>query len=323
MHLLETGKIILTNNVITCLNTFSLSLYATQTDSEYMVSICTSENCGNVQHDLQMLRNERLKFNKNPLLRYVNINSLRNKIIDLKKIIQYYFILSETKVDSSFPSVQFAIDNYKIKARRDRNCNGGGLIEYVRKGIISRSLKEYETLHSETICSEITISKKKWLYISIYRLPEANNLDSFFEELNSSLSKACCKYENFVIKGDFNVEVKLRRNGYRQLEEFSDMFDLTNLVDTETCVTNAHKSAIDLILTNKPSSFQKTMAAETGLSDCYKLVSTFSKSHYSRLKPKSVYYRNYRNFINSNFLKDFLSTLSFLIPTNPMKITIS
>ena len=105
LHLLESGKIILTNNVITCLNTFSLSLYAIQTNSEYMVSICTSENCGNVQHDLQMLRNERLKFNKNPLLGYLNINSLRNKIIDLKEIIQYYFILSETKVDSSFLSV--------------------------------------------------------------------------------------------------------------------------------------------------------------------------------------------------------------------------
>ena len=95
------------------------------------------------------------------------------------------------------------------------------------------------------------------------------------------------------------------------------MFDLANLVDTETCVTNAHKSAIDLILTNKPSSFQKTMAAETGLSDYYKLVSTFSKSHYSRLKPKSVYYRNYKNFINSNFLKDFLKYTLFLDSDEP------
>ena len=72
-----------------------------------------------------------------------------------------YFVLSETRIDSSFPSAQFAIDNYEIKARRDRNCNRGGLIEYVRKGIISRKLKEYETPHSKTTCSEITISKKK------------------------------------------------------------------------------------------------------------------------------------------------------------------
>ena len=53
------------------------------------MNICTSENCGNLQQDLQMLLNERLKFNKNPLLGYLNINSLRNKIINLGEIIQY------------------------------------------------------------------------------------------------------------------------------------------------------------------------------------------------------------------------------------------
>ena len=49
------------------------------------------------------------------------------------------------------------------------------------------------------------MSKKKWLYISIYRSPEVKNLDSFFEEVKTS--KACCKYENFVITGDFNIDI--------------------------------------------------------------------------------------------------------------------
>ena len=166
-------------------------------------------------------------------------------------------------------------------------------------------------------CSAITISKKKWFYISIYRPPEANNLDSFFEELNTSLSKACCKYENFVIMGDFNIDVKRKGNGYRKLQEFCDMFNLTNLVDTESCVKNSHKSTIVLILRNKPNSFQKAMAIETGLSDFQKLVSTFFKSHYSRLKPKIVYYRNYKNFNNSNFLKDLSNNTLFLDSHDP------
>ena len=160
---------------------------------------------------------ERLKFNKNPLVGYLNINSLGNKIINLKKIIQYlnldYFVLSENKIDSSSQYAHFAIDNKEVKGRRDKNCNEGGLIEYVCKGIISRRLKEHETPHGETICSEITISKKTWLYTIIYRPPEANNLDSCSDELNTSLSKACCKYENFVIMGDFNTDVKLQGNG--------------------------------------------------------------------------------------------------------------
>ena len=108
--------------------------------------------------------------------------------------------------------------------------------------------------------------------------------------------------------GDFNIDVKLKGNRYRKLEEFCDMFNLTNLVDTETCVINSDKSTIHLILTNKPSSFQKTMTTETGLGDFDKLVSTFFKSHYSRLKAKIVFYRNYKNFNNSKYYTLFLDS---------------
>ena len=54
------------------------------------------------------------------------------------------------------------------------------------------------------------------------------------------------------------------------------------------------------------------MATETGLSDFHELVSTFFKSHYSRLKSKILYYRNQKNFNNSNFLKDLSNNTLFL-----------
>ena len=131
---------------------------------ELMVNKCTPEKCGNLQHDLQMLRNERLEFNKNPLVSYLNINSLRNKIIGLKEIIQYlnldYFVSSETRIVSTFPSAEFAIDNYKIKACRDRNCNGGRLIGYVRKGIISRKLKENKLLTVKLLVQKYQSQRK-------------------------------------------------------------------------------------------------------------------------------------------------------------------
>ena len=46
------------------------------------------------------------------------------------------------------------------------------------------------------------------------------------------------------------------------------------------------------------------MATKPGLSYFHKLVSTFFKSLYSRLKLEIVYYRNYKNFNETNFLKD-------------------
>ena len=83
------------------------------------------------------------------------------------------------------------------------------------------------------------------------------------------------------------------------------------MVDTEIFVTNSYKSTIDLILTNKPSSFQKTMATESELCYFHELASTFFKSYYSMLKLKIVYYRNYKNFKNPTFLKDLSNNTLF------------
>ena len=65
-----------------------------------------------------------------------------------------YFVISETKVDDSFSSAQFATENYEITARRDRDGHGGGLIEFVKRGIICKRVKQFETVISESICSE-------------------------------------------------------------------------------------------------------------------------------------------------------------------------
>ena len=77
-----------------------------------------------------------------------------------------------------------------------------------------------------------------------------------------------------------------------------------NLIKTETCCTKNHKSAIDLFLSNRLLSFQKTRTTETEISDYHKFILTFLKSHYTRLKPKIIYYRNYKNFNEELFLKD-------------------
>ena len=50
------------------------------------------------------------------------------------------------------------------------------------------------------------------------------NLLTFFEELTTSLSKAILKYENLLIMGDFNIDMKSKSLGYDKLDEFCDLF---------------------------------------------------------------------------------------------------
>ena len=93
-----------------------------------------------------------------------------------------------------------------------------------------------------------------------------------------------------------------------KFDDFCDLFNLTNLIRNKTCFTRNHKSAIDLILTNKPKSFRNTFITEAGLNDFHKLISTFFKTQITLLKPKIVFYRNYKHFEDSRFLEDLIST---------------
>ena len=76
------------------------------------------------------------------------------------------------------------------------------------------------------------------------------------------------------------------------------------MIKLESCFTKSHKSLIDLFLTKKPLSFQKTHITETGLSDYHKLISTFFKSHFTRARPKVITYRDYKRFDENVFLND-------------------
>ena len=45
------------------------------------------------------------------------------------------FMISETKLDDSFPGGQFFIEGYHTPFRFDRNGNAGGILIYVRENI--------------------------------------------------------------------------------------------------------------------------------------------------------------------------------------------
>ena len=56
------------------------------------------------------------------MIGYLNINSLQNKLTDLRVILKYlslnYFVLSETKLNESFANAQFTLDGYEIRTGR-------------------------------------------------------------------------------------------------------------------------------------------------------------------------------------------------------------
>ena len=90
--------------------------------------------------NLKSLR--RRNFNK-LVLGHLNINSLRNKFDALTQQIKGnvdILMLSETKLDSSYPEGQFLIPGCGAPYRIDRTCHRGGIMLFVREDITSKLL---------------------------------------------------------------------------------------------------------------------------------------------------------------------------------------
>ena len=92
----------------------------------------------------------------------MNINSFRHKFTPsseiLSKKLADFMAIAVTKLDSSFPSAQFYVEDFTLH-RQDFTALSGGLIVYIRSDLPHRRLK-YAKVNSEgfeSLCIEVTI----------------------------------------------------------------------------------------------------------------------------------------------------------------------
>ena len=237
----------------------------------------------------------------------LNINSLRNRFDTLVHQIKGnddVFVISETKLDESFPEGQFKIPEFATPFRRDRNKFGGGIMVFVREDIPSKLISK-ETLDIEGIFIELNFRKKKWLLSCSYN-PNKNTITDHLEILRRNLDLYSAHYENLIIIGDLNTDIN-----QSCIKSFCESYTLPSLIKEPTCHKNPQNPpCIDLTLTNTPYSFQNSWAIETGLSDFHKMAVTVSKTTYQKLKPRITNYRDYKNFCNDTFRQKLLEKLA-------------
>ena len=105
-------------------------------------------------------------------------------------------LISETKLDDSFPSVQFRLKGFCTPYRLDRTPKGVGCLLYFREDIPSRFLNSGSTCNIETTSVEINLRKRKWLLTCCYN-PNKSLISSHHNYLNTS-DKYCKSYENLI-----------------------------------------------------------------------------------------------------------------------------
>ena len=218
-----------------------------------IIDQCNNKDKGNFV--TSMLDKIRTKNFDRLIIGNLNINSLSSKFDQLKLLIQGkidILIITETKLDDSFPTEQFTISGYSKPYRLDRNRNGGEVIIYIREDIPSKQINNFKIYDDiENIFIDVNLYKTKWLMCGFYHPPNQND-QYFFNNLGNALDKYSQDYERFLLIGDFNVE-----DTEPCLSEFLYEHNAENIVKDKTCFKSLNNpSCIDLFLTNFPSSFQ-------------------------------------------------------------------
>ena len=120
------------------------------------------------------------------ILGHLNIKSIRNKLDALTYIIGNnidIILISETKIDDTFPTVQFFIKGFSASYRQDRNRAGGGILLFVQKDVPSRTLNPKSKTDIETLSVEINLRKRKWFLNCSYN-PHKNQISNHLQCLN-------------------------------------------------------------------------------------------------------------------------------------------
>ena len=204
-------------------------------------------------------------------------------------------MISETKLDESFPVGQFLMDGYSVPYRLDRDGNGGGILLYIREDIPSKLLSINRNI--EGFFVEINLrNKKKWLLSCSYN-PKRAQISNHLAEISKITDLYLTKYDKLFFLDDFNA-------GFEDtsVKNFCFSYNLTSMNNKPTCFKNPYNpSCIDLILTNCSRSFQNSGVIETGLSDFHKLVIAVMKTTFKKSKPKIITYCSYKSFSNDRF----------------------
>ena len=82
-------------------------------------------------------------------------------------------MITETKVDSSFPKAQFKIEGFSMHFRVDRNRFHGGVLIYVQEDIPCKQLNKHKLPDDIVgIFIEINLRKVKWLLFGTCHPPQ-------------------------------------------------------------------------------------------------------------------------------------------------------
>lgn len=173
---------------------------------------------------------------------------------------------------------------------------GGGVLVYVRDTIKCSQLNQPSEVSIEHVSVRISLSAEmSFVLVCLYRPPSAKS--DFYVQLKALLKHHADHAETIII-GDYNINWDVKKDR-KNLKQTMDDFNLSQLIEQPTRLTNNSKTRIDLLFSNRPERIVTTYNLLTGLSDHNIIM-------FSRKLTKSRFLNSFSKPVNSAPLNDFI-----------------
>ena len=198
---------------------------------------------------------------------HLNICSLKNKVIELRKIMSendlHIVAISETHLDDSIDNTEVSIQGHNI-IRRDRNIHGGGVAFFVQYHIPFKRRGDFELPDVEAIWIQVHLPHIKPLLVCCCYRPPASDA-AYLGKICTMLQKVSDTDREIYFLGDVNVDW-LSKNCpmKRKLNDTATVCNLVQMINIPTRI-NLNKSGvlsstcIDHLFTNSADKCSKSI----------------------------------------------------------------
>ena len=199
----------------------------------------------------------------------LNIASLPKHIDELRVLLSDN-LLDILSINDSVSNDEFYIPSYDI-IRHDREHYGrfgGRVCIYVRSNINFSLRPDLSDIHLENICIEIHKPRSKpFLIATWYRPP--NSSTEILSHFESFVGKLDAENVEFYLMGDSNCNLASSQPDINTvlLTNIVDIYNLHQLIDSPTCITNTSSTQIDVIFKNCQNNIVSAGVSHVSLSD--------------------------------------------------------
>ena len=144
---------------------------------------------------------------------------------------------------------------------------GGGVCIYIRCHVNYTPRPDLVPTDLEAVCVEINqANSQSFIISSIYRPPCSTN--DVFKKIEELIKLIDDESKELFIFGDLNCNMlQLNLSTTKKLQEIMELYQLTQLIDSPTRITNSSQSLLDVVITSTPEKIISSGVVHLGISD--------------------------------------------------------